>query len=102
MLRMIVRLSVAGAVAVALQGCAILGGGSSTVADTAPKPEARTVYAASGGPVGLVRCKKARIGDQTCWRRGDVHTLYPAEEPGGVDTTQVVYDTPVPASARRR
>lgn len=88
--------------ALLLQGCAVLGGQERTTAAAQPEPAASARYAASGGPVGLVRCKKARIGDQSCWRRGDIHILYPTDDAAETDAALVAYDAAVPASVRAR
>lgn len=59
-------------------------------------------YAASAGPTGLVRCKKASVNAQDCWRRGDAHTLYPEDSPGGLDPNSAAYATPVPVKANKK
>lgn len=68
------------------------------VAATAPAP-----YRSTSGPMGLVHCRSVvvTLGDG-CWRRNDVHTLYPAASPGGVDTASAAYATPVSASVRKK
>lgn len=100
------KLIAGGLCAVALQGCAIFSGGSDRVAAT---PAAETSnfemsgrYAASAGPTGLVRCKKANVNAQDCWRRGDAHILYPDASPGGVDATSAAYATPTPVRASKK
>lgn len=103
MIKTAVKCAGAAALVLALQGCALFSDpkraevGAPPVAAAASAP-----YLASAGPVGLVRCKTKRLGVEGCWRRGDVHTLYPSDEPGGVDTASVAYDTPVPASALKQ
>lgn len=104
---MVFRLMTAGACAVALQGCAILGiGGGNRVASVPTSPPAASDsaerYAATSGPTGLMRCKKANVNAQGCWRRSDAHVVYPASSPGGVEPTSAAYATPVPVKASKK
>lgn len=100
--------AVIGAAAV-LQGCAAFGGifrASEASAPAAAPAEAAAEtpqYRASAAPVGLVRCKSARVDMAAeCWRRGDVHVMYPAASPGGVDPGSAAYASASPASVKKK
>lgn len=101
------RVIAGAACATGLSGCAMLGiGGESRVA-AAPSAQSSPFeisgrYAASAGPTGLVRCKKASVNAQDCWRRGDAHIVYPDATPGGLDPDSAAYATPVPVKANKK
>ncbi|MBY0421052.1 MAG: hypothetical protein K2Q06_02030 [Parvularculaceae bacterium] len=109
MTKLIIKAAAAAASLAVLQGCAAFGGmfrGSEGAAPaSAPvsaSAEAAPQYRASAAPVGLVRCKSARVDSASeCWRRGDVHVLYPSDSPGGVDAGAAAYASASPASIKK-
>ncbi len=106
MTSIMIKLAIGGLCAVALQGCAIFGGRSDR-GESAPLAQTSSFemsgrYAASAGPTGLIRCKKASVNAQDCWRRSDAHVVYPDVTPAGLDPTAAAYATPTPVRASKK